>query len=68
MEHGSTGGQPGHIDGTEALNTGSFMGVHAGIESTGAGAGEQLWLIYLHRVPPAGQSSDRQGRVIPVAA
>ena len=37
-----TGGQPGHIDGTEALNTGTFMGVHAGIESTGAGAGEQL--------------------------
>lgn len=47
------GGQPGHIDGTEGLNTGNFMGVHAGIESGAGGLGEQL----LVNLPAAGATS-----------
>lgn len=58
LQSGSTeflvaGGQPGHIDGTESLNTGGFMGVHAGIESASPGVGEQL----LVNLPAAGATS-----------
>jgi type IV pilus assembly protein PilQ len=47
------GGQPGHIDGTEALDTGTFMGVGAGIETGTGGQGEQL----LVNLPAAGATS-----------
>ncbi|MCB1760210.1 MAG: type IV pilus secretin PilQ [Gammaproteobacteria bacterium] len=47
------GGQPGHIDGTEALDTGTFMGVGAGIETGAGGQGEQL----LVNLPAAGATS-----------
>ena len=48
------GGQPGHIDGTEATDTGSFMNIqHAGIESREGGAGEQLMV----NLPAAGATS-----------
>ncbi|MET0046627.1 MAG: type IV pilus secretin PilQ [Sedimenticola sp.] len=48
------GGQPGHLDGTYALDTGQFMGVNAGIDNTG---GSESLLVNL----PATAAATRGG-------
>ena len=47
------GGQPGYIDGTYELPTGTFMGAETGIDSAAGGVGEQL----LVNLPAAGATS-----------
>jgi len=56
------GGMAGHIGGTQALDTGSFMGVPSGIENPG-GSGNRSLMVNLAVEEPAGAANLLLGRM-----
>ncbi len=56
------GGMAGHIGGTQALDTGTFMGVQSGIENPG-GSGNRALMVNLAVEEPAGAANLLLGRM-----
>ncbi|MCF6283038.1 MAG: type IV pilus secretin PilQ [Candidatus Polarisedimenticolaceae bacterium] len=56
------GGMPGHLGGTQTLDSGSFMGVQSGIENPG-GSGNRALMVNLPTAAPSGAANLLLGRM-----